>query len=1072
MDRRNLEDIYPLSPLQKGIVFHAVYSEGTAYQEQFPLLLEGELDAPVLERAFRALVARHGALRTGFAWEGVPQPLQFVLRHAEPSFEHLDWSAEADWRPRFHVLMEADRLRGHDLRKPPLARVTLARIDARRTLLLLSMHHAVVDGWSLPLLISELYLLYLSELTGQPHGLPPAPRYRDYVAWLMARDAEADPAFWRATLAGITAPTPLPLDRGGRQDGDAHGQEKLRLDAADTARLNAAARAHGVTLGTMAQGAWALMLSRHAAARDVVFGATVSGRPPELQGIERAVGLFINTLPVRVRVDGKATAAEWLRSIQREQAEARQHEHASLVDVQGWSEVPRDQPLFESLLVFENYPSQGGDGEDAPLRLSSLEGPERSTYALTLTCAPLPAGLELRLAWDVARFTRDDARRIVAGMAAALESLADGMDRPVDAVSLLAPGEREQLAAWSAGPATEPRGETLAAAFLAVARETPDAVAVAWDGGTMTYAELDARSASLATQLRAAGAGPESVVGVCIGWTAELPVAMWGALRAGAAYLPLDPALPPARIAALVEDAGACAVATVDALRDRVPSTVAAVTVDANDPAAAAAPEGWTEPAIGPLNAAWVFYTSGSTGKPKGVVVPHGAAVAHMTGAARLYGLTPRDRMLGFTANSFDPSLEQLMAPVLAGASVAPRGMEMPSPAALAERVRALGVTVLNLPTPYWHQLATDPVTASEVRRATRLMIVGGDAMHPAAVRAWLEADGSAGLINIYGPTEAVVSPTAFAVPAGYAAPSLRMPIGTPGGGHTAWVLGDDLRLLPAGAAGEAFLGGVAVGRGYLNAPALTAARFLPDPFSAEPGARMYRSGDGARWLPDGNLEYLGRLDLQVKVRGQRVEPGEVEAALGELPGVREAAAALRGTGDAARLVAWVVPAADASVDAGALRDALRERLPDAMVPSAIVVLESLPRTVGGKLDRRSLPDPDEAPAAEYVAPRTETERTLAAIWAEVLKVEQVGAMDSFFSLGGHSLLAMQLASRIHAQLGAEVPLRTLFDHPVLADMAARIDEAGDAELAALLAEVEGMSDEDARALVAGAGEG
>jgi amino acid adenylation domain-containing protein len=1075
MDRRNVEDIYPLTPLQRGMLFHVVYSEGAAYQEQFPLLLTGEVDVDALERAFRAVVARHGALRTGFGWEGVPQPLQFVLRQTEPVFDRLDWTgAGEDWHARFDALMESDRRRGHDLKRPPLARMTVARIDHQRHLMLLSVHHLVIDGWSLPLVVGELAELYRAERTGRHAALPPAPRYRDYVQWLLGRDAGAAEHFWRATLQDFRRATPLPLDRGTPGGhAQAEGQARLRLSADDTARLTAAARAYGLTLYTLVQGAWALLLARYAASDDVVFGTTVSGRPAGLPGVERAVGLFINTLPVRVRVDGAVHAGEWLQTLQRDQAEARQHEHASLSDVQGWTEVPREEPLFESLLVFENYPVGRGDEEeddDGALRLEALPAPERSTYALTLTCAPLPEGLELRLSHDTTRFAAADAERIVAGVAAALEALALGLHERVEAIPVLAAGEAETLRALARGPAVEPRHPTLTSAFLDAARRHADATALVWDGGSMSFGEMERRSAALAARLAAAGAGPGQVVGVCAHWTPELPVALYAVLRTGAAYLPLDPGLPPARLAHLLADARACAAAAAPGLRPLLPASIAVVEVDATAPRAAEM-EGWTDPEIHPASAAWVFYTSGTTGTPKGVVVAHADAVAHVAAARELYALTPADRALGFAAISFDPSLEQLLVPLLSGASLALRGPEMPAPAVLAARLRELGVTVANPPTPYLHLLAADPEALAAVRPALRLIITGGAALHPAAARAWLAAPGSAGLVNVYGPTETVITSTAFAALDGFV-PGARMPIGTPLGGRTAWVLDEGMRPLPPGAAGELYLGG-ALARGYLNAPALTASRFVPDPFSDVPGARLYRSGDQVRWTEEVRecvsaevrewnggdassagavtdalthsrtyaLEFLGRLDLQVKVRGVRVEPGEVEAVLGAVPGVRESAVAARGTAGDERLVAWVV--AGEGVDDDRLRAALRERLPEVMVPSAFVRMDALPRTAGGKLDRRALAyDAAAAPPAAFEPPRTDTERELAAIWLEVLDAERVGAHDAFFALGGHSLLAMQVAARIHQRMGVQLPLRTLFDAPRLADMAAKIDQA------------------------------
>lgn len=1069
MDRRNVEDIYPLSPLQQGILFHSVYTGGEAYQEQFPMLLHGELDGDALERAFHALVARHGALRTGFVWEGVPQPLQFVLREARAPFEHLDWRGEADWRGRLDALLEEHFRLGYDLKRPPLVRAALARLDGQRHVFVLFMHHAVTDGWSFPLLFDELLSMYDADRAGVSAELPPAPRYRDYVQWLLARDAAAAEAFWRQNVGGMTHATPLPLD-SGVPSSDHVRARTLDVDAAVMARVNAFTRAHGVTLNTLAQGAWALLLARHAGERDVVFGATVSGRPPELPGVERAVGLYINAVPVRVVLDDAIPAGDWLRTLQRQQAEARQYEYSRLVDVHRWSGLPHDVRLFESVVVFENYPhgKPEGDGGEG-LRFEALPEPDRTGYGLALVCAPIPGGMQLRLSYDVARFTPEAAGRIVAGVEAALAGLVEDAARPLGAVPILAEDERATLAGWAEGPSLDlPREATLHGAFAAHAARAPDALALEDGRVRWSYAELDARSRGLAARLAAAGVRPGARVGVCMERSAAMVAAMLAIVRAGASSVPLDPAYPAERLAFMLADSGAAAL-LVDGDSPRFDAFSGPV-LRADEDTAPASGETWEDRVMGGDAEAYLIYTSGSTGLPKGTAVPH-RAVLRMAADPGV-AASPGDVVAQVTSTSFDPSAYEIWGALAAGAAVAVIGRDtVLDPRALAGALRERRVTRMFLSTALFNQVArAHPDAFSPLRQ----VIVGGEAVDAAAFRAVLAAGGPE-LVNGYGPSEATIYATTHAVRSAADVPegAASVPIGRPIVGTRARVLDGDGRLAPLGAAGELCLGGDALAHGYAGRPALTAARFVPDPFAATPGARLYRTGDLARWREDGVLDYLGRTDTQVKVRGYRVEPGEVEAVLRAHPGVHDAAVGSRpDPSGTRRLVAWVVPASGEGMDPAALHAWLSARLPEWMVPPAWVVIDALPITANGKLDRAALPDPDghaHSAAAAYVEPATDTERELAAVWREVLQVERVGSNDTFFALGGHSLLAMQLASRVHQQLGVELPLPAFFDHPRLADLAARIDEAREAELAALLAEVEEMTDEDARAL---AGEG
>ena len=1057
MNRKNVEDIYPLSPLQQGLLFHALYSPETgAYVEQWPMLADGVLDVDAHARAIQRVVDRHPILRTGLVWQNVPQPLQVVFREVEVEVQRFDWSAlaEPEWRAQLDAFLAADRTRGFELARGPLLRVAYAKVQGPRHVWILTFHHVILDGWSAPLLFADLDAFYRAERQGRPLQLPPAPRYRNYVAWLQKQDPAADQGFWRAHLEGFTQATPLPLDRGGSAVAEEHAYLRARLSVSEHRRLSAFARENAITLNTLVQGAWAMMLSRWSGERDVVFGFVVAGRPAEVPGVEQTIGLFINTIPFRVRVPQGGTVGEWLAAVQHAQGEIRQHEHVSLVDVQGWSAVPRDRPLFESTYVFENLPlSAPGEEDDDTVHVAAIEIPERVSYALTLVVAPGDE-LELRLNYDPRRFTRETAARIMASLRTSIDALSQSAARPLAQVDVLTEEERRTLETLGRGRAVDALS-TFGRLFQAQAARTPDAPALEFEGRVVSYADLEARANRLARRLRARGAGAGRLVAVSLERSLELPVAFLAVMKSGGAFLPVDPRDPPRRRRQVLADSGAVVLLTERRLADGADDVVPLMDIVEEEAAAAADPADALDVEVGPEDAAYVLYTSGSTGTPKGVVVPHrGIATAVGAGARTL---AAGARMLQSIPFTFDLFVMELGASLLhGGCLVGARGERMAPGAEMAELLRAERIGALvTVPA----MLAATPEADLP---ALRTVFVGGEALPRAVARRW-GADRQ--LVNVYGPTETTIFCTLTPPLSGDGEP----PIGAPAPGVGAWVADSALRLVPPGAIGELFIGGVGVGIGYLGRPALTAERFLPDPFGGVPGARTYRTGDRVRWRADGQLDYLGRTDFQVKVRGFRIEPGEVEAALAELPAVCAAAVVAREDrpGDV-RLVAYVT-AADAHRPPApaALRDAVAAVLPAHMVPSAFVVLDRLPLTAHGKTDRRALPAPgDEARTETFVEPSTATERALAGIWAEVLGVERVSAGDSFFALGGHSLLAVQVVTRVRQVLGEEMALRTMFDVPRLRDLAAWLDGGADDDLEALAAELEALSDAELDALL------
>ncbi len=1037
---REVEDLYPLTPMQEGMLFHVLYApEAGQYMGQFGFDLLGELDVEAFRRAWQAVVDRHDALRTGFAWEELDRPLQVVHRRAELEFRLEDWRAlpESEQRARVEGYLAADRARGVDLSRAPLMRLALFRTEGAEYRLVWTLHHLVMDGWSLPLVYRDVLRLYDAFRAGREARLGAAPSYRDYVALLRGRDLAAAERFWRGTLAGIAAPTPLGIEGGPAEGGS--GLAELRLGEVETAALQAYARRHQLTANTLLQGAWALLLSRLSGEEDVVFGAVASGRPAELEGVEETVGLFINTLPVRVRVSARARVAGWLAGLQERQAAAREHEHAPLAQVRGWSEVPAGVELFDSLLSFQNYPMEAAVAEGRrAFTVRRWKGEDEATnYALTLAAG---MGRELVVRAAYGRGLDGAAVEGVLGrLRLVLRGLAGGAEQALGEVPWMTEAERAGvLAEWNGASAPFPREATLHELFARQAARTPDAPAVLGGGRSMSYAELDARADRLARFLRGRGVGPEARVAVCTGRAPEMAVAILGALKAGAAYVPLDPAYPAERLDYLLRDCSAGVLLTQEHLAGGLPATGAEVVLlDAGWSAVEACGAGPVRSGAGPENAAYVIYTSGSTGTPKGVVVEHRSVVAYATDMAARLGLGPDDRFLQFASPGFDVVVEEIFPAWLGGSAVVLSAADLFSPDELLRVIAAEGVTGLELPTAYWHEWVRG--LAEEGRRlpeCVRFVIVGGERVAPERLAQW--AGLKVPLVHVFGLTETAVTSTTLRLEAGEDGSAwANLPVGAATGNTRLRVLGPDGEPVPAGVPGELYIGGPGVARGYLGRRELTAQRFVPDPFPAEPGARLYRTGDRVRLLADGNLEFLGRLDEQVKVRGYRIEPAEIEAALRARPGLRDAVVLVREDAPGERrLVGYVVAEGEAPATRE-LREWLAVRLPEHMVPGVFVALDALPLTPNGKTDRRALPAPEHGARAErgYVPPRTPTERALAAVWEAVLGVERVGAEDDFFELGGDSILSIQIVSRVR-RAGVYVTPRQLFENPTVAALA------------------------------------
>ncbi len=1022
----NIEAVLPLSPMQQGMLFHCLAAppDSGMYHQQLVCTLEGALDVDAFRAAWDRVLERHPALRAFFVWEGREHPLQVICRRAQPAWEIRDWEPGED----FGHWLAADRRRGFSAQRPPLVRFALLNLGQDRRRFVWSFHHLLLDGWCLPLVLDDLLASYRALRLKQPLDRPSPRPYRDYLAWLQARDPAPDRAYWRDYLRGFDSPTPLGL-AGPEQPASAWGERDRVLTLAETEALVALARRRRLTLGVLVQTAWGILLGRYAGRRDVLFGSTVSGRPPELAGVESMVGVFINSLPVRLDLDPALPVAELAARLLADQARREAHAHAPLVEIQRAAPLSPGAALFQSLVVFENYPL--GAARELPelgLKVAHIRGYERTNYPLTLLAMPGPP-LTLRLAYDGARLDGPGAERLLEQLRGLLTALAADPDQPLGALPLLTATETRRLADWNATTAPFPAHRCLHELVEDQLRRNPEAVAVVAENRTLSQGQLLARAESLAAALQARGSGPEAVVGVCLERSPELVIALLAILKTGAAWLPLDPEHPRERLARVVEDAGAVLALTDPKLAHRLPPNLATLAPDAEG-------AGFTPPSVHPDNLAYVIFTSGSTGRPKGAMNSHRAIVNRLWWMQEEYRLETTDRVLQKTPMGFDVSVWEFFWPLLVGARLVlarPGGHR--DPAYLRALIRREGITTLHFVPPmlevFLQQSALETDCAS-----LRQVICSGEAL-PQPLQQRFYGRLKAQLHNLYGPTEAAVDVTAWACPREGGPPTV--PIGRPMANTRIAILDRDYRPAPVGVAGELYIGGVQLARGYRHRPGLTAERFVPDPTSGEPGARLYRSGDLARWRSDGTIDYLGRCDFQLKVRGLRVEPGDIESALGAHPGVREAVVVARGEGAARVLVGYWVAAGEAPPTAAELRRFLLERLPEPLTPGQLMRLPALPLTPNGKLDRRALPDPAAPATALDATPRSELEQAIAALWRESLKLERVGMDDNFFELGGNSLLLAPLHQKLTATLAPDLALTELFRYPTVRALAGRL---------------------------------
>ena len=1090
--------------MQQGMLFHSLYApDSGVYIIEMSFEIHGKLNVAEFEQAWQIAIDKHPVLRTAFVWEKVEKPLQVVGRKVKLPITVINWLSleKSTQNQELEELLQNQRKKGFNLSKAPLMRLLLIHKQPHIYQFIWIYHHILLDGWSIPFVLQDVLASYSAISKAESVLNRPFNKfrpYKDYIVWLLSQNLSEAEQFWRKNLAGFLAPIPFQVDRklksSIKPNFDSKKQE-IQLSAEILSKLQTFAKNHQLTLNTLVQGAFALMLSRYSGENDVVFGVTSSGRPATLANSESMVGLFINTLPMRVQVDAEESLLVWLQKLQKQQLELQQYEYSPLAEIQRWSDIPKGLPLFESIIVFENYPVEAAvKSAIKDLNLQNIHTTEQNNYPLGLYVV-VDSVLTLRILYDTYRFDAATIARMLGHLKTLLEGMINDFDKVLSEVSLLTEKEKYQLLIEWNNTNCDYSNLCIHQLFEAQVEKTPDKIAVVFESQQLTYQELNQKANQLAHYLQSVGITKEARVGICLERSEKMLIGLLGILKAGATYIPLDPAFPQERLIFMLEDSQVNFLVTEFQTSPPTPllskergdevqlyrGEIINFDTDWELVTQQSAHNPAFQPNLG--NLAYIIYTSGSTGKPKGVQITHKSLVNCLESMQQKPGITPNDTLLSVTTLSFDIAALELYLPLITGARLAIASREIAIDGIrLGESLENNQITIMQATPASWKLLLATGWKSNQQLK----ILCGGEALDISVAEQLIERGKE--VWNLYGPTEATIwsAVTQFADVASHVSTTNSVLIGKAINNTQFYVLDDYLRLVPIGVPGQLYIGGVGLAQGYLNKPELTANRFIPNPFlrngeaeeareteeiregkgfspqinllSSSPASSasstpcasstpptLYKTGDRVRYLPDGNLEYLGRIDYQVKLRGFRIELGEIEASLMQYPHIEQAVVVLYKNQEDERLIAYITASKDLSQIE--IRQFLQDRLPAYMLPSNYLMLKALPLTPNRKIDRKALPAPEKTrPQLEvaYVQPKTEIEQAIAQIWKQVLQVEKVGIHDNFFDLGGHSLLMIKVHSQLKDKFKTNIPLVEMFRHPTISSLTSYFSNISD----------------------------
>jgi amino acid adenylation domain-containing protein/non-ribosomal peptide synthase protein (TIGR01720 family) len=1041
-------DVYRLSPLQEGLLFQSLLDPGSvSYREQLSVVLRGKLNPSLFKQAWQHVTHRYDILRTAFFWYGIESPVQVVLNDVEIIWNEEEWACEneAESNAAIAQFLTDDLNRPFAFSRAPLMRLTLNHLLDDSWFFCWTHHHILMDGWCLPIIIREVFDHYDTLQSGTLPQVTPVKPYANFIKWLGKQDEAAAKAWWTNYLTGFHHPTPLGMDHQPASGTKSRMQDcDMQLGADLESSLKQFAQNEGVTLNILIHAAWSLLLSRYSGTDDVVFGSTVSGRPPELDGVEKMVGLFINSVPVRITVDNDKKLDEWLKQIQSNQLKRDEYSYTSLTKIREYSGVEGSFPLFDSLIIFENYPiDKSVDDGIKGLAIESVKFSEQTHYPLTLMVVPGDS-LDFRISYDSSRFHEGSINRLLRHLLSILTSFPAGSKQTLGGISLIDEEETDLVInVFNArAPVINPIKPVLTE-FNGHVLERPEAATLLFEGENYSYGEINLRACQLANLLLNSGLKPGCLVALCMDRSPEMIISLLAILKAGAAYLPLDPKFPAERLQYMLQDSGASILLIEEKYKKEWQNGSFRIIV-MEDIQHSLAIEHGNDPdiVIHADDLAYVIYTSGSTGKPKGVKISHGALGNFIASMKLQPGIAAGDILLAVTTISFDIAGLEIFLPLTSGATVALLPDDAAAdPARLMAYMSQVKPTLMQATPATWQMLLNNGWQGS----GTLKVLCGGEAL-PNDLAAEL-FKRSRSLWNMYGPTETTIWSAVLQIdPQQHLSANGSALIGGPIANTCFYILNEAGQPVPVGVAGELHIGGNGLAMGYLGLPELTDEKFISDPFSKIAGSRLYRTGDLAKWTQDGMISFLGRMDQQVKIRGFRIETGEIEALMKEIPAVNDAVViAVRDHKDNDCLLAFVRPESGEAVAPATIREILQSRLPGYMIPSAFISVDKFPLTPNGKTDRKTLKNNYKGFAVvadeSYIAPANRLQEQIHDIWAAVLNREQIGIKDNFFTLGGHSLLATQCISRVRAEFEVEFPLKKLFDHPDIESFAASLQQ-------------------------------